>query len=235
MTTSHYSFADFVNETTEKKSSGEFFEIESDRIMRINLGGQNQLAWMKKGAMIAYTGNIKFALEDLFEHGVKTVMKRFVTSESGKLVKATGQGQLYIADGGNKVKLVKMQNDTIVVNGSNLLAFEPSVKWDIRFQKLAAMMANGLTNIRLEGSGMIAVATAYDPLALRVKPGAPVMTDPSATVAWSGNLEPKFKTDISLKTIIGRGSGESIQMQFEGDGFVIVQPDCIYTPHVVTG
>ena len=52
----------------------------------------------------------------------------------------------------------------------------------------------------------------------------PVFTDPNATVAWSGNLMPEFKTDVSLKTFLGRGSGESLQMAFQGDGFVIVQP-----------
>lgn len=39
-----------------------------------------------------------------------------------------------------------------------------------------------------------------------------------------GNLEPQFKKDISFKTFLGRGSGESIQMLFEGEGFVVVQP-----------
>ena len=29
---------------------------------------------------------------------------------------------------------------------------------------------------------------------------------------------------MSLKTFLGRGSGESIQMEFQGDGFVVVQP-----------
>ena len=43
-------------------------------------------------------------------------------------------------------------------------------------------------------------------------------------MAWSGTLEPQFKTDVSLKTFFGRGSGESIQMRFEGDGFVVIQP-----------
>ncbi|GIW75417.1 MAG: hypothetical protein KatS3mg104_0480 [Phycisphaerae bacterium] len=49
-------------------------------------------------------------------------------------------------------------------------------------------------------------------------------TDPNATIAWSGNLMPKFRTDVSLKTFLGRGSGESLQMVFNGDGFVVVQP-----------
>jgi uncharacterized protein (AIM24 family) len=29
---------------------------------------------------------------------------------------------------------------------------------------------------------------------------------------------------MSLKTFLGRGSGESIQLRFEGSGFVVVQP-----------
>jgi len=60
----------------------------------------------------------------------------------------------------------------------------------------------------------------------------PVITDPNATVAWSGNLTPEFKTDISLKTFFGRGSGESLQMVFRGDGFVVIQPyEEVYMQH----
>jgi len=86
------------------------------------------------------------------------------------------------------------------------------------------MMAGGLFNVRLEGNGLIAITTHYDPMTLRVTPDSPVITDPNATVAWSGSLSPEFKTDISFKTFLGRGSGESIQMKFEGDGFVVIQP-----------
>ncbi len=50
------------------------------------------------------------------------------------------------------------------------------------------------------------------------------ITDPNATVAWSGSLTPEFQTDISFKTFMGRGSGESIQMEFAGQGFVVTQP-----------
>jgi uncharacterized protein (AIM24 family) len=71
---------------------------------------------------------------------------------------------------------------------------------------------------------MIAITSHFQPMTLRVRPGHPVTTDPNATIAWSGNLTPEFKKDISLKTFFGRGSGESIQMQFQGDGFVVVQP-----------
>jgi uncharacterized protein (AIM24 family) len=51
-----------------------------------------------------------------------------------------------------------------------------------------------------------------------------VHTDPQATVAWSGHLQPDMHTDISLGTLVGRGSGEAVQMRFKGDGWVMVQP-----------
>ena len=89
---------------------------------------------------------------------------------------------------------------------------------------MSAMMAGGLFNVRLSGHGLIAITTHYEPLTLMCSHAQPIITDPNATVAWSGNLSPEFRTDISLKTFFGRGSGESIQMEFRGDGFVVVQP-----------
>jgi uncharacterized protein (AIM24 family) len=91
-------------------------------------------------------------------------------------------------------------------------------------KKMSSMLAGGLFNIRLEGTGMVAFTTHYDPITLMVTPDSPVTTDPNATVAWSGSLEPQFKTDVSLKTFIGRGSGESVQTHFVGNGFVVIQP-----------
>ena len=85
-------------------------------------------------------------------------------------------------------------------------------------------MGGGLFQVHLSGTGYVAITTHGDPITLRVTPGKPVCTDPNATVAWSGNLTPSIKTDISFKTILGRGSGESFQMQFEGNGWIIVQP-----------
>ena len=86
------------------------------------------------------------------------------------------------------------------------------------------MLAGGWFNVKLSGTGLIAMTTHYDPLTLRVTPQAKVTTNPKVTVAWSGTLSPKFKTDISFKTLLGRGSSESIQMMFQGDGFVVIQP-----------
>ncbi len=140
-------------------------------------------------------------------------------------MKATGNGKLYVADQGKKISILHLDGDSLFVNGNDLLAFETSIQWDIKLmRRIAGMMGGGLFNVRLEGKGMVAIASHYEPLTLLVTPDNPVYTDPNATVAWSGTLEPEFVTDVSLKTFIGRGSGESIQMKFSGNGFVVVQP-----------
>jgi uncharacterized protein (AIM24 family) len=97
-------------------------------------------------------------------------------------------------------------------------------------QGLFELESDRLLEVNLNGQvwtkmgAMIALTTHYAPLTLRVSSQAPVTTDPNATVAWSGTLSPEFKTDISFKTFLGRGSGESIQVSFQGDGFVVIQP-----------
>jgi uncharacterized protein (AIM24 family) len=217
-----YSLDEFVTRTAQQDRGQGLFELENERLLEINLNG---MAWTKTGSMVAYLGQIKFTREGMLEHGVGRFLKKAFTGEGTRLTKAEGSGKLYLADAGKKVSILHLAGQALFVNGNDVLAFEPSLKWDITMmRKVTAMMAGGLFNVRFEGSGMLAITTHYDPVTLRVQPGRPVFTDPNATIAWSGGLTPQFKTDVSLKTFLGRGSGESIQMMFDGDGFVVVQP-----------
>ncbi|MBD3267841.1 AIM24 family protein [bacterium] len=217
-----YSIQEFLDQTKQKERGEGKFELESQRMLEINLDG---MVWTKMGSMISYRGNVKFTREGIMEHGLGKLFKRAFTGEGIQLTKAEGQGQLYLADAGKKVTILNLQNEAIYVNGNDIMAFEEGMQWDVKMmRKISGMLAGGLFNMRLEGTGMIAITTHYDPLTLIVTPDRPVITDPNATVAWSGNLEPNFRTDVSFKTFLGRGSGESIQMEFQGDGFVVVQP-----------
>lgn len=219
---SEYSLREFVKNTKQDEKSNAFFELETPRILEVNLGN---LVWTKMGSMIAYTGNIKFERERVMEHGLGKMFKKAFTGEGTALMKAEGNGRLYLADQGKKITIFDLGHESITVNGNDLLAFEPTIEWDIQLmRKMAGMMSGGLFNVHLKGPGKVAITSHYEPLTLLVEPGKPVLTDPNATVAWSENLQPEFRTDISFRTFIGRGSGESIQMEFSGEGFVIVQP-----------
>ncbi|KIL48387.1 AIM24 family protein [Jeotgalibacillus campisalis] len=219
---SKYSIKQFVQKTKQEESARDFFELETDRLLEVNLNGQ---VWAKAGSMISYEGAIKFEREGMLEHGIGRFVKKAFSGEGAQLMKANGRGKLYVADMGKKITVLDLEGESIFINGNDLLAFQDGLDWDIKLmRRVAGMMAGGLFNVRLEGQGLVAFTSHYEPLTLLVTPDRPVFTDPNATVAWSGNLEPEFVTDIQLKSLFGRGSGESVQMKFSGNGFVVVQP-----------
>ena len=218
-----FSIQSLIKETAQNESKSDFFELEKDYILELNVN--NQTVMIKSGAMIAYDGNIKFEREGLLSKGVANLLKKAVSSEGTTMMKATGSGRIYASDLAKKIRVLYLENETINVNGNDILAHEETLKSDIKMMKsIAGIMGGGLFQASISGTGHVAITTHGDPLTLLVKPGHPIFTDPNATVAWSGSLKPEFKTDISLKTLIGRGSGESFQMKFEGDGWVVVQP-----------
>jgi uncharacterized protein (AIM24 family) len=218
-----YDLDTFIQNSEQKDHNQGVFELESERMLEINLN--NSMVWTKLGAMVAYRGNLRFTREGLLEQGIGNLLKKMVPAEGARLTKVEGTGKCYVADYGKKITIIQLRQQGITVNANDVLAFEPTLTNKIvMMRKITGMMAGGLFNIQLTGTGLVAITTHFDPLTLIVKPGNPVFTDPNATVAWSSNLSPSFKTDISLKTLFGRGSGESFQMQFEGNGFVVVQP-----------
>lgn len=219
---SGYSVEEFVKSTAQDSEANRPFELENPHLLEVNLKGR---VWAKAGSMVAYTGQVKFTREGVLEHGLGKMLKKMATGEGTNLMKVEGQGRVYLAEKGKKVRVLALQNETIFVNGNDLLAFEDTVKWDITMmRRMAGMMTGGLFNVRLTGPGMVAITTHYEPLTLQVLPGQPIFSDPNATVAWSGSLTPDIRTDLSLGTFFGRGSGESLQLKFEGSGWVVVQP-----------
>ena len=229
-----FTIDEFIRSTAQDDSARDYFQLENPRMLEVNL---ESMVWMKAGAMVAYVGQIKFTRAGILEQGIGSLLKRTVSGEGAKLTKAEGRGKLYLADSGKTIQVLKLSNESIVINGSDLLAFEPTIKYEIKMtKKLAAIVSGGLFNVRLQGTGLIAMTSHFEPLTLRVEPGKPIRTDPNATIAWSGNLQPEFKTDVSLKSFFGRGSGESIQMEFNGDGFVVIQPyEEVSLQHVAGG
>jgi uncharacterized protein (AIM24 family) len=217
-----YSLEDFIRSNGERAPGQGVFELEREHLLGVNLRG---VVWTKMGSMVAYTGNIRFTREGTLEHGLGKMVKISMGGEGVNLIKAEGVGKLYLADKGKKVSVLKLEKDSICVNFNDILAIEDSISWDIRMmRKFSGVTENDIYNVKLEGTGIIAITTRHEPLTFRVSRERPIFTDPNNTVAWTGNLEPEVKSDLSLKTIVGRSTGESVQMVFRGEGFVVVQP-----------
>jgi len=222
---SRHTLEEFLQQTSQKDQQQGVFELEGRYMLELNLRGQT--VYSKVGTMIAYQGGIKFEREGVLEAGLGKALKRAFTGEGTPLMKVSGVGRVYVADSGKRISLLRLEaGEALSVNGNDLLAFESTVSWDIRMMKrVAGMLAGGLFNVRLEGPGLVAITSHGEPLTLRVGHNRAVTTDPNATVAWSGNLNPDIRTNITVGTFFGRGTGEAFQLHFEGEeGFVVVQP-----------
>jgi uncharacterized protein (AIM24 family) len=210
---------DWVQQHAQKET-GEAWQLESSKMLEVHQN--NESVFTKHGAMVAYYGDLRF--ERAGTGGAGKFVKRAMTGESGAMTHVTGHGILYCADQGKQISIVYLDSQTIFVNGSDCLAYSPSLDWDIVMTKGANIMAGGLFSLRLSGTGYVAITTHGKPMVLGVSDQSPLSTDPNATVAWSDGLTTNVKTDVNLKTITGRASGETLQMNFSGQGFVVVQP-----------
>lgn len=210
---------EFVS-TNAQTDTGGTWQLESKKMLEIHLSGNT--VFTKMGAMVAYYGGLAF--ERAGAGSATKFLKTMATGERAATTKVTGSGILYCADQGKEISIIYLENESIFVNGSDCLAYSESLSWDIVFTGGAGMMAGGLFSLKLSGTGYVAITTNGKPLVLGVAPGSTLFTDPNATVAWSDGLQTSVKADVNLKTLIGRASGETFQMRFDGTGFVVVQP-----------
>jgi uncharacterized protein (AIM24 family) len=201
--------------------TGQAFTLQNSKLLKIEL---NQVTVQAKlGSMVAYQGDVTF--EHAGSGGMSRMLKKAMTGEGASLMKITGSGEVFVADSAQDIHLIYLENDLITVNGPNLLAFDAGIDWDIKRLSggSAGAMAGGLFNLELRGTGWVAILSDGPPVLLNVA-SAPTFADAQAAITWSSGVTVGLKTDFKMKNLIGRGSGETIQLAFQGQGWVLVQP-----------
>lgn len=202
--------------TNLESATTDRFTLQNPRMLRVALNGE---VMARQGSMIAYQGQVDFAYQG--SGGMSKLLKKAFTGEGMPLMKVTGQGDVFFADDAFEVHLVNLENDSLTVNGSNVLAFDSSLTWDIKRVEGASMMAGGVFNTTFTGTGTVAITAHGTPVVLNVD--APTYADVQAAVAWSTSLQTSMRRTAGAGALIGRGSGEAFQLVFNGQGFVIVQ------------
>jgi uncharacterized protein (AIM24 family) len=195
------------------------FALQNERLLKVALDGE---LMARQGAAVAWQGDINFAYQGA---GAKRLIKKLVTGEDLQLMKVSGRGDVFLADYAAEVHILQLENDSITVNGANVLAFDSTLTWDLRRNKgMGGMASQGFFNIVIEGTGSVALTTFGTPVILDPST-QPTFCDPAAAVAWTTSLQPQIrKTDGIMKSLVGRGSGELFSLGFTGQGFVVVQP-----------
>jgi uncharacterized protein (AIM24 family) len=170
--------------------------------------------------MVAFQGQMDFDYEG--SGGLGKMFKKAMTGEGASLMRVRGEGLLYLADNADDIHLFYLENEGITVNGRNLLAFQPQLSWDIQRVQGAGVAAGGLFNTTVTGTGWVAVTTHGTPVLLDVA-RMPTFADGQSAVCWSAGLQVGVNRTMKVGALIGRGSGEAMQLAFRGQGFVLVQ------------
>jgi uncharacterized protein (AIM24 family) len=201
--------------------SQDAFALQNSKLLKVRLDAGTIQA--KAGSMVAYQGSVSF--EHAGSGGLGRMLKKAVTGEGTTLMRMTGSGEVFLADRAQDIHLIYLENDFITVNGPNLLAFDADIDWDIKRLSggAAGAMAGGLFNLELRGTGWVAILSDGPPVLLNVASAA-TFADAQAAITWSSGVSTSLKTDFKMKDLIGRSSGETIQMAFSGQGWVLVQP-----------
>jgi uncharacterized protein (AIM24 family) len=192
------------------------FTLQNSSLLKVRL--ENDRVQAKLGSMVAYQGGVRF------EHqsgGLGRFFKKAMSGEGVRLMACEGTGDLFLAQEARKIMILDLNSERMTVNGDSILAFEGDVDWDIRRVEGAGRLAGGLFNVVLEGTGRIALTSHGEPVLLDTS--TPTFADPDSAIAWSGGVRTSVRSDVSFKTFMGRGSGETFQIAFEGPGWVLIQ------------
>jgi uncharacterized protein (AIM24 family) len=200
--------------------TGEAFSLQNSKLLKVELSDVTIQA--KLGSMVAYQGQVAF--EHAGSGGMSRMVKKAVTGEGTQLMKIAGTGEVFLADMAQDVHLIKLEDDFVTANGANVLAFDAGIDWDIKkVEGASGMLGGGLYNMELRGTGTVALVSDGPPLLIEVD-GEETFADPQAAITWSSGLQTSVKADVNVKTLIGRGSGETLQVAFTGTGWVLIQP-----------
>jgi uncharacterized protein (AIM24 family) len=204
-----------VEQTTQPGN----FQLQNSRMVKVNLAGTGGFFYAKQGSMVAYQGNVDFDYQG--SGSVGKMFKKAFTGEGMSLMRVSGSGDVFLAQDADEIFILLLENESVTVNGSNVLAFESTLNWDINRIQGAAMMSGGLFNTTFTGTGALAVTAFGTPVVLQVD--APTFVDTQSAVLWSSSLSTSVRSTMKLSGLVGRGSGEAVQLAFSGQGFVVVQ------------
>ncbi|AZK96392.1 MULTISPECIES: AIM24 family protein [Streptomyces] len=179
--------------------------------------------YARTGSMIAYEGFVQYEANP---PSAQQALTQWATGEGAPIMRCHGDGVLYLADYGADVVVIYLNNDSLSVNGSNVLAFDAHLQWSVQKVKgMAKLAGTGLWNVEIAGTGWVALTSRGTPIVVDCGRGQDeTYVDPDALVAWSPHLKVKAKRSMKAGALIGRGTGEAYQMAFSGEGIVVVQP-----------
>jgi len=192
--------------------------------------GEQVLA--RRGAMLAYTGDVRFKPTVTAGSGIGGFVGRVVRGENIPMMICEGRGKVLYGALGLQITHVDLANDQLTVEADKLLCYDGTLQAGTRFlgdkggfRAIVAgqMTGQGLFTTQLVGSGN-AVMLSHGPVfVLDVNGQSKIAVDPQAYVGHTGAIDIKLDANVGWREAVGRGSGEAFQLKLSGNGQVFVQ------------
>lgn len=187
----------------------------------------------RRGAMLAYTGDIAFSPVHAGPGGVGGMAGRMLAGEQVPMMAAQGAGTVHYGFRGLYLTIIELDGaGPLSVEADRLVAHDAGLQstvvflgqqGGIRGAVRGAMTGQGLFTTQLHGHGSVAVLSHGGTIALPVTPGVATTVDPQAYVAHVGQVSADIAVSASWRDAVGRGSGEAIRLTMSGQGTVYVQ------------
>ncbi|MFE7760238.1 TerD family protein [Streptomyces sp. NPDC057438] len=200
---------------------GDRWTEQNPQLVRTTLTkGANILA--KQGSMVAYQGDIDFAHKG---SGLLGKLTGQLTGQGMALMRCSGDGEVFLADEGSRLFVIRLENEQLYTSAPGVLAFDESLDTEVRRIEGAGLPGGGLFSMLFSGTGAVVVKTRGVPVVLPVGPATYV--DGNAVIAWSAGAQAVTTTSLRLRRSgYARQTQEAVNLQFRGapGNFVVVQP-----------
>src|SRR5260221_889442 len=163
------------------------FTLHENGFLEINFARN---VHVKRGTHSSYSGNLKLVAES-----------GLLGTTAQTLVKAVGQGKIFVYEKGRKTFLLDLNEEFIYVEGSNLLALEDTLTYRVE-PIYDGTYQRKIDTVKIFGKGSLAISTHIEPLTLRLTREYPLSISSNALVAWTGNLIPQVMDDKSLENVM---------------------------------
>ncbi|MCU1246668.1 MAG: hypothetical protein JWN02_2578, partial [Acidobacteria bacterium] len=188
-----------IDDTRKIEGASKTFALHENGFLEINFG---RSVHVKKGTVSSYSGNLKFVAES-----------GLLGTTAQMLVKAVGQGKVFVYEKGRKTFLLDLNDEFIYVEGRNLLALEDTLTYRVE-PNYDASYQYKIDTVKIFGKGSLAISTSIEPLTLRVTREYPLSISSNALVAWTGNLLPAVMEDKSLESVMIESGVANFKIRF---------------------
>jgi len=170
------------------------------------------IVFVRKGCVTWYSGKIRFSPEPDFQG---TSLER--------ILRASGPGNLLVHDPGRRAYRRDLNNQTIFVEGSRLLALDHGLTF--RIEGIHDFRRNRRVDVlRVQGRGSLVFSVGGPVLAHEVSASYPLSISSRDLVAWTGELVAAVLDDDYLEEVMQPDVASPPKIRFEGEGSVFTEP-----------